>query len=68
MFNPHTFFTNMVDELVEFSKDDPELAEGLKWIDTQAQKKGVSFYEMVFIVLHKKESEEDSQNWINTRN
>ena len=30
----------MVDELVEFSAHDPELADGIKWLDGQAQKKG----------------------------
>jgi len=29
----------MVDELVEFSEHDPELADGIKWLDGQAQKK-----------------------------
>jgi len=34
----NSFFTNMVDELVDFSEYDPELAEGLKWIDSEASK------------------------------
>ena len=28
-----TFFTKIVDELVEFSEHDPELSDGLKWLD-----------------------------------
>ena len=44
----HNFFRKMVDELVEFSAHDPELADGIKWLDSQAQKKGITFYDMVF--------------------
>ena len=51
MIESHTFFTNMVDELVEFSEYDPELSDGIKWLDGQAQKKGLSFYDMVFEIL-----------------
>jgi len=39
------------DELVIVSENDQELKEGLAWLDEQAQKKGVSFYEMLWNVL-----------------
>ena len=29
------FFSKMVDELVEFSEYDPELSDGIKWLDEQ---------------------------------
>jgi len=29
----------MVDELIEFSEYDPELSDGIRWLDEQAQKK-----------------------------
>ncbi len=48
MLESHAFFTKMVDELVEFSVYDPERADGIKWLDEQARKKGISFYDMVF--------------------
>ena len=51
MLESHAFFSKMVDELVEFSEYDPELADGIKWLDEQAQKKGITFYDMVFGVL-----------------
>ena len=51
MLESHTFFSKMVDELVAFSEYDPELADGIKWLDDQAQKKGITFYDMVFEVL-----------------
>ena len=53
MSESQTFFTKMVDELVEFSEHDPELSDGLKWLDGEAQKKGLSFYDMVYQVLYK---------------
>ena len=39
MIKSHSFFRKMVDELVDFSEYDPELADGIKWLDSQAQKK-----------------------------
>lgn len=62
------FFTRMVDELVEFSESDPELAEGIRWLDMQAQKKGISFYEMVFQVLYKHDLNSRAKQWLNSRN
>jgi hypothetical protein len=62
------FFTRMVDELVQFSDTDPELAEGIKWLDAQAQQKGITFYEMVFQVLYKHDISNRAQQWLNTRN
>ena len=38
MVESQAFFSKMVDELVEFSEYDPELADGIKWLDDQAQK------------------------------
>ena len=68
MLESHSFFTNMVDELIEFSEYDPELADGIKWLDEQAQKKGISFYDMVFEVLYKHDINSKAKNWLNTRN
>jgi hypothetical protein len=64
----NSFFTNMVDELVEFSEYDPELAEGLKWIDGEAQKRGISFYEMVFDVLHRYDVDTKAKDWLANKN
>ena len=68
MLESHSFFTKMVDELVEFSEYDPELADGIKWLDEQAQKKGVSFYDMVFEVLYKHDVNSKAKQWLNSRN
>jgi len=68
MLESRTFFTNMVDELVEFSEHDPELSDGIKWLDGQAQKKGLSFYDMVFEVLYKHDVNSKAKDWLNSRN
>ena len=64
----HPFFSKMVDELVEFSEYDPELADGIKWLDDQAQKKGITFYDMVFEVLYKHDVNSKAKEWLSTRN
>ena len=68
MIGSHTFFTNMVDELVEFSEHDPELSDGIKWLDGQAQKKGLTFYDMVFEILYKHDVNSKAKDWLNSRN
>ena len=68
MLESRTFFTKMVDELVEFSEHDPELSDGLKWLDGEAQKKGLSFYDMVFEVLYKHDVNSKAKEWLNSRN
>ena len=68
MIESSPFFSRMVDELVEFSEYDPELADGIKWLDDQAQKKGISFYDMVFEVLYKHNVDSKAKDWLHTRN
>ena len=68
MLESHAFFSKMVDELVEFSEYDPELADGIKWLDEQAQKKGITFYDMVFEVLYKHDVNSKAKDWLSTRN
>ena len=68
MLESQTFFTKMVDELVEFSEHDPELSDGLKWLDGEAQRNGLSFYDMVFEILYKHDVNSKAKNWLNSRN
>jgi len=68
MSESQTFFTKMVDELVEFSEQDPELSDGLKWLDGEAQKKGLSFYDMVYQVLYSHDVNSKAKEWLNSRN
>ena len=59
-----TFFTKMVDELVEFAEHDPELKDGLQWLDSEAQKKGISFYDMVYQVLYRHDVNSKARDWL----
>ena len=68
MMKSHNFFKKMVDELVDFSEFDPELADGIKWLDAQAQKKGITFYDMVFEVLYNNDINSKAKTWLQTRN
>ena len=68
MLESRTFFTRIVDELVEFSEHDPELSDGLKWLDGEAQKKGLSFYDMVYQVLYKHDVNSKAKEWLDSRN
>ena len=68
MFESQTFFTKMVDELVEFSEYDPELSDGIRWLDGEAQKKGLSFYDMVYQVLYRHDVNSKAKEWLNSRN
>lgn len=60
-------FMKIVDDLVVMAQNDSELAEGLKWIDMQSRKNGVSFYEMAFIILKKHTAERKAREWIKNK-
>jgi hypothetical protein len=58
-------FMEMIDDLVVMSEKDSELAEGLRWIDAQSQRNGLTFYEMAMIVLRKHMAERRAKEWLN---
>lgn len=58
----------MMDEMVELSEYDLELADNLKWLDRQAQKKQISFYDMAFDVLYRHDINEKAKAWLRDRN
>jgi len=68
MSESQTFFTKMVAELEEISEHDPELSDGLKRLDGEAQKKGLSFYDMVYQVLYKHDVNSKAKEWLYSRN
>lgn len=54
----------MVDELVDYSLEcDPELADGLRWVDNEAKKRGITFYEMAYRILLKYDAQEKAIAW-----
>lgn len=60
-------FVRVVDDLIVSAEGDPELAQGLKWIDIQSRKNGVTFYEMALIVLKKHMAERKAKEWMRAR-
>ena len=68
MTEDQTFFTKMVDELVEFAEHDPELKDDLQWLDGKAQQKGISFYDMVYEILYKHDVNVKAKEWLNNKN
>lgn len=60
-------FIGIIDDLVMMSENDRELAEGLRWIDAQSQKNGVTFYEMALVILRKHMAERKAKEWLNSK-
>jgi hypothetical protein len=60
-------FIGIIDDLVVMSENDTDLAEGLRWIDAQSQKNGVTFYEMALIILRKHMAERKAKEWLNSK-
>jgi hypothetical protein len=61
-------FTNLVDELVKNAEFDLELKEAIEFLDLEAQKKGISFYDVVFERLYKYDAKTKAKEWLNSRN
>jgi hypothetical protein len=61
-------FDEMVDDLVEFSQHDQELADSIAWLDERARKHNVSFYDEVYEVLVKHEARTKAKEWLRLRN
>lgn len=61
-------FMKMVDELVNLAENDEELFAGIKWIDSESKKLGISFYEMFFIVLQRHLADEKAKEWLSQKN
>ena len=62
-----TFFTKMIDDLVEYMDQDPELADGLRWADEQAQKKGISFYDECYHLLYNYDVKCKAKDWLQNK-
>jgi hypothetical protein len=62
------FFKQQVDELVQSSDKDPHLKEALGWVDEQAKKHDVSFYEMIFHILYRYHMDNKARQWARERN
>jgi hypothetical protein len=60
-------FMTIIDDLVVMSEKDSELADGLRWIDTQSRKNGVTFYEMALTIMRKHMAERRAKEWLKNK-
>jgi len=60
-------FMTIIDDLVVMSENDSELAEGLRWIDAQSRKNGITFYEMALMIMRKHMAERRAKEWLNNK-
>ncbi|MGH9982365.1 MAG: hypothetical protein ACRD8W_00225 [Nitrososphaeraceae archaeon] len=69
MFDKHITnqFTRIVDDLVLASENDEEFTEVIKWVDTQSQKNGISFYEMVYNITDKQLTKKRAQHFLSEK-
>lgn len=62
--NISSHFTGIIDDLILTSNNDTKLAETIRWIDMQSKKKGISFYDMTYIIADKQLSKKRAQQWL----
>lgn len=60
-------FIKVIDELVVEAEEGSDLAEGIKYIDTQAHKNGIAFHEMALIILRKHLAERKAKTWLQSK-
>jgi len=60
-------FMTIIDDLVVMSENDSELAAGLRWIDAQSRKNGITFYEMALMIMRKHMAERRAKEWLNNK-
>jgi hypothetical protein len=65
--NINRLFTKAVDDLILGSRNDTKLAKSIRWIDMQSRKKGVSFYEMAYIIASKQINKKRAQEWLKNK-
>lgn len=61
-------FMDMVDKIVMMSDFDPELKEGLRYLDDKAKLTETSIYEVIYAVLGKWELEKRVKKWREAKN
>lgn len=57
-------FIALIDEISLSTENNPELSEGLHWIDMESRKHGVSFYEMALMIMRKHMAERRAKDWL----
>ncbi len=58
-------FDKMVDEVVMHAENDPELQEGIDFIDKKATERGISFYDMMYMVMIESPNSDEIRRQLN---
>jgi len=66
--DPPKSFINKVDSLILNKDNDPELAEGLNYIDKKCQESGQDVYQVIMQYVYKDYIKTRTKEWINTKN
>lgn len=61
------FFIDVIDELVLMGDDDKELKAGLQYCDEQSKIQGLSFYEICYRILYKREIRDNAKRWLDEK-
>ena len=66
--HPDNEFKKLIDNIVISCDNDQELADGIRWIDAQANEKGIGFYDMAMMILRKHLAERRAKEWLEHKN
>lgn len=65
---PNPFFMSCMDDLIlERWDKDAELRDGIRWVEDEAARQGVSFYEMAFQIIEKYLAERSAKRWLRSK-
>ena len=53
----------MVDNMIDLAQHDPELLDGIQWLDKISIREGISFYDKVYELLGKKSADDKAKAW-----
>ena len=56
-----------LEQLKKISKNDPQLEDALRWVDSQAHQKGMTSYQVVELILQNKFVNESAKKWLKDR-
>jgi hypothetical protein len=57
----------MDDLILERWDKDAELRDGIRWVEDEAARQGVSFYEMAFQIIEKYLAERSAKRWLRSK-
>lgn len=57
-----------LEQLKKISKNDPQLKDALKWVDSQAHQRGMTSFQVVELILENKFTNESAKKWLKDRN